>query len=178
VHPAYLALDLGPNPAMTAALIRDTAGSIDPTLRVDQFAWLDSLIRRMHLAEYLLAVGIMTMTLSVLFLSGAGIHALMSVTLNQRRREIGIRLALGAAPFKLVKGIFRRAMFGLAAGAACGVFFALLIRRLAPEGLVEFRLPGVIPAAVVLVILIGLLAAFGPVRRALRVDPNQTLRDA
>jgi ABC-type antimicrobial peptide transport system permease subunit len=77
-----------------------------------------------------------------------------------------------------VKGIFRRAAFGLAVGAAGGVLFALLIRRLAPEEVFEFRLPGVIPATAGLMILIGLVAAFGPVRRALRVDPNETLRDA
>jgi hypothetical protein len=177
VHPAYLAVDVGPNPATSAALVRDIAESVDPTLRVDEFASLDSLIRQTNTAQYLLAAAIAAITLSVLFLSAAGIHALISVILNQRRREIGIRLALGAGPYQLVNGIFRRAAFGLAAGAASGVLFALLIRRLAPDGLVEIRLPGVIPAAAAVVILIGFIAAFGPVRRALRIDPNGTLRD-
>jgi ABC-type antimicrobial peptide transport system permease subunit len=124
------------------------------------------------------ATAIAAMTLSVIFLSAAGIHALMSVILSQRRHEIGIRLALGAPSYQLVNGIFRRAAFGLAAGTAGGVVFALLIRRIAPVWLVEFRLPGVIPATAALIVLVGLVAAFGPVRRALRVDQNETLRDA
>jgi predicted permease len=178
VHPAYLALDIGPDPAKSSSRILDIAESVDPTLHVDQFASLDSLIRRTQMAEYLIAAAIGAMTLSVLFLSGAGIHALMSVILSQRRLEIGIRLALGAPPYQLVNNIYRRAAFGLAAGAAGGVLFALLLRRIAPAWLVEFRLPGVIPATAALMILIGLVAAFGPVRRALRIDPNETMRDA
>jgi putative ABC transport system permease protein len=178
VHPSYLALDVGSDPARASARILEIAGSVDPALRVDEFASLDSLIRRRHTAQYLLAGAIAVMTFSVVFLSGAGIHALMSVILSQRRREIGIRLALGAPQYQLVKDIFLRASFGLAAGSAGGVLFALLIRRNLPDGWVELQLPGVIPLTAAVMILIGLLAAFGPVRRALSVDPNETLRDA
>jgi predicted lysophospholipase L1 biosynthesis ABC-type transport system permease subunit len=163
-----LALDVGPDPHVSAESIQELARSVDPALRLDEFASLDSLIRQTHTAQYLLAAGIAAMTFSVLFLSAAGIHALMSVTLSQRRREIGIRLALGAPPYQLVKQVFQQAALGLAGGAAGGVLLALLIRRLAPEELVEARLPGVTPAAAAFMLLIGLVAAFGPVRRALR----------
>jgi predicted permease len=178
VHPAFLALDIGPDPTKSVSRVLEIAESADPTLHLDQFASLDSLIHRTNLAEYLVATGIAAMTLCVIFLSAAGVHALMSVILNQRRREIGIRLALGAPPYQLMNGIFRHAAFGLAAGAAGGILFAFLIRRIEPVWLVDFRLPGVIPMTAALMTLVGLIAASGPIRRALRVDPNETLRDA
>jgi hypothetical protein len=178
VDPAYLAIDLGPDPAKYASDILKIAESVDPSLHLDQFISFDGVLRRTHLAEYWMAAAITAMTASVILLSAAGIHALMSAILSQRRREIGVRLALGARPLQLVKNIFSRATFGLVVGATGGTLLAILIRRIAPEELFGFHLPGVIPATAVLMILIGLIAAAGPVRRALRIDPNETLRDA
>ena len=63
-----------------------------------------------------LAWGIGLVTMSVLLLSAAGIHALMSFTVAQRTREIGIRAALGAHPRRLLLGVFGRALRQLALG--------------------------------------------------------------
>ena len=76
------------------------------------------------------AAGIITIT--VLLLSAAGMHALMSFTIAQRTREIGIRSALGAQPRQLLLGVFGRAMRQLSIGLGCR--FADLVRRVVSGG--------------------------------------------
>lgn len=70
-----------------------------------------------------------TVTLSVLLLSAAGLYALMSFTVTRRRREIGIRMALGARPGRMLASIFARALWQIAAGVAVGVTAALVLHR-------------------------------------------------
>jgi ABC-type antimicrobial peptide transport system permease subunit len=150
---------------------------VDPALEVDQFVTLGSLMRRINAAQYYTAGSLGAMATIMIFLSAAGIHALMSVVLSQRRREIGVGVALGATPSRLLPDIFGHAALRLAAGAAGGILLALLLRSVAAEELADARLPGVIPSAAAVMIAAGLVAALGPVRRALRVDPNATLRN-
>ena len=104
-------------------------------------------------------------------------YALMSFTVKQRRREIGIRSALGAQPHRLLAGIFKRALGQLAAGASFGVLAAVLLGRYLPiEEMGGLNVPGVLPAAAAFMIVIGFLAAAGPARRGLRVEPTEALR--
>ena len=123
-----------------------------------------------------LAFGIVT--LSVLLLSAAGIYALMSFTVAQRRREIGIRAALGADPRRILAGIFARAL--ASAGDRCG--------RRSRHGGADVRgdhahsavtsAHGVVllPAVAVIMMAVGLVAAVGPARRGLRIDPTESLK--
>jgi len=82
--------------------------------------------RQMDLALRLVALVIASITLSVLLLSAAGI-ALMSFTVAQRKKEIGIRAALGADAKRLLISIFSRAAGQLGAGVAAGVVFAIAL---------------------------------------------------
>ena len=72
----------------------------------------------------LMAIAIIAVMTSVLLLSAAGIYAMMSFTVARRRREIGIRAALGADARRILAGIFRRAAAQLAAGVALGLTIA------------------------------------------------------
>jgi ABC-type lipoprotein release transport system permease subunit len=177
--PATLLLRLGQDPAAQVDRLRQIAIAIDPTLRVDDVRALDAIYREQAIGNNLGAFALAIVTLSVLLLSAAGIYALMSFTVNRRRREIGIRAALGAQPGRLLAAVFRRALRQLAAGAACGILAALLVRRTLP--IVEaggWEIPGVIPAATLLMMAIGLLAALGPSRRGLRIAPLDELRES
>jgi putative ABC transport system permease protein len=115
----------------------------------------------------------------VLALAAAGTYALMSFTVNQRRREIAIRIALGARSQKLLRGIFRHALRQLAIGAGIGLVFAILVQRYVPSTIFGgLDVPGVVPGAIALLVAIGLGASFAPARRALRTDPNACLNDS
>jgi len=161
-----------------AGRLLDMTTALDPTLRVEELRPLDAVFHQLLLANNLGSVALAAVTLSVLLLSAAGLYALMSLTVNQRRREIGIRSALGAQPRRLLAGIFRRALGQVAVGAVVGLLVALLLGYyLQIEALGGRNVPGIVPAAAVLMMVIGLLAAVGPARRGLRVEPTEALRD-
>ena len=177
-HPARLVLRVGPTAAGVAGRLLDMPAAIDPTLRVEEVFGLDQVYRERTQALRVAAVIVGALTLSVLLLSAAGLYALMSFTVTQRRREIGIRSALGAQPRRLLAGIFRRALGQVAAGAVVGVLAALYLDYYVPiEELGGRNIPGVVPAAAAFMIGVGLLAAAGPARRGLRIEPTEALRN-
>jgi putative ABC transport system permease protein len=111
-------------------------------------------------------------------LTGIGLYGLLSYAVGQRSREIGIRLALGARPWDVVRVIFGKTFVfvlpGIAAGLAVSIFIGQFLRSL---------LYGVSPAdqwanalGVVLVIIITAIATMLPAIRAARLDPSVTLR--
>ena len=178
IHPMSLALRLRSDTAGVTSRLREITAALDPALRVDAVRALDAIHRQHQQGNYLGAFALATVTLSVLLLSAAGMYALMSFTVNQRRREIGIRSALGAPPRRLLAGIFRRAVGQLAAGTLAGVLVAFLLDFYIPaEEAGGWNIPGIVPAAAGFMMVVGLLAATGPARRGLRIDPTEALRD-
>jgi ABC-type antimicrobial peptide transport system permease subunit len=114
---------------------------------------------------------------SVLLLSAAGIYAMMSFTVSRRRREIGIRTALGADARRVVTGIFGRAGAQLGAGIAVGLAIASAFEWLGPGGTMGDNALITLPSVVALMFSVGLLAAIGPARRGLAVQPTEALRE-
>jgi putative ABC transport system permease protein len=121
------------------------------------------------------------LALGIVLFSVAGIYTLMAFTVVQRRHEIGIRSALGASPLRLVLGIFRRVLVPVSAGVALGGLTALLLDfYLSPLLFVREGgrpLPWILPVAEAFILLVGIVAVFGPARRALGVDPVEALRE-
>jgi len=113
---------------------------------------------------------------SVMLLASAGIYSLMSFTVAQRRKEIGIRTALGADPAHILRAIFGRALWQMAAGAALGIVIAVLLEYATDGGLMKGNGGIVLPIITVVMLGVGLLAAAGPARAGLRVHPTEALR--
>ena len=107
-----------------------------------------------------------------------GIYGLMAHVVEQRRREIGVRVALGADPVGILRMVLGRATMLMVSGLAVGVAASALLERLVRAFLFEPQPhdPIVYGAAAVALLAAGLLAAFGPARRAARVDPLVALR--
>jgi ABC-type antimicrobial peptide transport system permease subunit len=115
---------------------------------------------------------------SVLLLSAAGIYAMMSFTIARRRREIGIRQALGADPLRLLSGIFARASAQLGAGVASGLILATAVAMaLSRSGRIGGHLVALLLSAAGVMMAVGLLAAAGPARRGLAVQPTEALKE-
>ena len=177
IHPAQLQLRLRGGPAGLAEHLRNVAASVDPTLHVDEVRTLADIYREHRFGDNLGAITIGAVTGCVLLLSAAGLYALMAFTVAQRRREIGIRSALGAQPRHLVASVFRRAFLQIGAGSAVGMFAAYLVGRYVPiEQIGGLPIPGILPGAAAFMLLVGVLASLGPARRGLRIDPIETLR--
>jgi ABC-type antimicrobial peptide transport system permease subunit len=107
----------------------------------------------------------------VLVLSASGIHALMSFIVARRTREIGIRVALGSPPQRIVSGIFARAFLQVALGILAGsVVVALKI----DFGSMTQVL--ILVGADTVMLIAGLVACALPLGRALAINPTDALR--
>jgi hypothetical protein len=177
IHPAHLQLRLRGNSVGLVERLRVIVASVDPTLHVDEVRTLAEIYREHRFGDNLGAAVIGAVTGSVLLLSAAGLYALMAFTVAQRRREIGIRSALGAQPGQLVAAVFKRTFWQLGAGCSAGLLAAGLARRFVPiEQVGGLSIPGILPAAAAVMLLVGALALLGPARRLLRIDPTEALR--
>ena len=107
-----------------------------------------------------------------------GIYGVISYTVSQRRREIGIRLALGAQPASVLHMLLRQgtnmALVGVTAGMGAGFALTRLMTSLLFG--VTAHDPMTFAAVATLLILVALLACYVPARRAMQVDPMVTLR--
>jgi predicted permease len=111
-------------------------------------------------------------------LAGIGVYGLLAYAVARRTNEIGIRMALGATAGRIVRMTLSEALAIVSAGIIFGVPLALWGRRLA-VGLIAGLESGVAASyaiGVVAIIAVALLAAYGPARRAARVNPMESLR--
>ena len=100
----------------------------------------------------------------------------MAFTVARRRREIAIRTALGAQPRRLLGGIFGKALRQISVGVALGVGAALLLDGAFDGALLQGRGGPLLGTTVMVMSVVGLLAALGPARRGLRVEPTEALK--
>jgi putative ABC transport system permease protein len=112
----------------------------------------------------------------VLLLSAAGMYALMSFTVSQRRREIGVRAALGAGAHQILTAVLARAAKQLALGVGTGLALVVVVDRVLGGEFMSSTGLLIIPATVVFMVIVEMIAAAGPVRHGLRIQPTEALR--
>jgi ABC-type antimicrobial peptide transport system permease subunit len=115
---------------------------------------------------------------TALILAVAGIYGVMAYTVTQRRREIGVRVALGASPGQVFRIILGQGLFTTAIGVAVGVVGALGLTRTLETLLFDVKPtdPPTFAAVVALLVGVAALACYMPARRATRADPVDALR--
>jgi putative ABC transport system permease protein len=180
VHPIRIAVHAKNNPAAMMSRLRVIASEIDPSMRLDGLMTLDkaSAVDRVALDFFLrILAGIGGVAL---ILATTGVYALMSFTVARRTSEIGIRLALGANPRRIVMSTFGRALLQITAGLIIGGIPAFaLAANLAPEiavgGGPRLAMWVCIGAAAFMATVTG-LACMLPARRALSIQPVETLK--
>lgn len=167
----------GTTPAAFAPRLREITVAVDPALRLGTTYSLDEMESQEQLAVRLVALVIGLVLLSVFLLSAAGVYALTSFTVTQRRREIGIRTALGAHPRQVLGSLFARVARQIAAGLVVGVAAAALVDRFSGGDVMGGRAAVLLPAFAAAMVVVALLAALGPARRGLRIQPMEALRE-
>ena len=176
-RPLVMGVRAAGDPAALAPAVRAIATELDVTLRPDDLGVLDDFVWRVDVPMVVIASTIASVVVLGLFLSAAGIFALMSVSVARRTREIGLRGALGATPARLLGHIFRRALILVGSGVAAGIGVLLLFAWLSPE-LDVAPIAGALLFTSAIMLTVGLLACAEPARRALRIQPTDALKES
>jgi putative ABC transport system permease protein len=166
-------------PEQMTGAVRAAVASVDPELPLFNTRTMEE---RVDLAmmdrrtPMLLAVGFATVAL---FLSAIGIYGTLSHQVSQRRREIGIRMALGAAAPSIFGMVLREGAMVVAAGTVLGLAGAFMLRQTMEAQLfgVGALDPGVLSGVAVVLVATALAACLVPARVAARTDPLQALGD-
>jgi putative ABC transport system permease protein len=166
------------DPELLAAAIRREARALDPELAFFDVATVEQQVGY-QLAARRASTGLLTLFAAfALGLAGLGVYALLAHAVSRSRRELGIRLALGADRATLVRHVAGRAVQLTLGGLALGILAALAAGRALSSQLVGISAVDPRPYALVGVVLVlaALLAALPPALRAARVDPQESLR--
>jgi len=165
-------------PESAAASLRAMLARIDPLQGVGEIRTLEEYVARASATPRFTAVLVGGFAAFALLLAGFGLFSVMAYSVAQRRREIGIRMALGAQPSDVRAMVVRQAIGMAAVGLAIGLAGALGSTRVLESLLFTVRPHDPATFAVVSAVLVGvmLLAAYLPAVRATRVDPLIALR--
>lgn len=164
--------------ASLAASIRRAVAAVDPLLPAGAIRTLDEL-RSRALADYRLPLQLVgAFSVLAVVLASLGLYGVGSNLVASRRRELGVRMALGATSGGVLRLILRDGLTIVAIGLAIGVPIALYLGRQLGELLygVDPTDPLTLAAVAATLGLVGLLASAIPARRASRVDPAQAIR--
>jgi predicted permease len=157
---------------------RRTLAALDPRLVVDQPMALDDAIGRGTAQRVFLARLLMTFAAVALVLAAVGLFGILSYVVTLRRKEIGIRIALGADRGSIRGMVLRQGIAVTALGIAFGLVGALALSRLIASLLFGTSPldPRVLAGAVLFMLLVAAAAAYFPARRATTVDPRLALQ--
>jgi putative ABC transport system permease protein len=166
------------DPAALATLVRDAIWSVDRDVPVYDIRRMSDIVARSLATRQFALVMLLSFATLALGLSVLGLYGVLSHAVAQRAPELGVRLALGATPARVLglvlgEGI-RLTMAGIVVGAFLGAAVARAMSRLL-FGIGAFD-PVTFAGAVGLLLLVALLASFVPARRAAQVDPMVVLR--
>jgi predicted permease len=165
-------------PESLAAGIRTALRPLDPNLPVTELQTLQGLVDKVVSPRRFLVILLSGFAGFALLLASLGIYALISYSVNQRTKEIGIRMALGASASRVTRGILTRTLLLALAGVAMGTLGSFAFSKW-----IEAQLfgttptnPAVFSGVSLLLCAVALVAAYVPARRASRIEPLQALR--
>jgi len=164
--------------AALAPAVRNVVWSIDHNIPVSDVTTMEQAETIATARPRFTLVLLAAFAAIALALAAVGVYGVMSYAVSRRVREIGVRLALGADPFTVMRMVVREGMTVAVAGAAVGVAGALLLTRSMASFLYGVRPSDPLTFVGVSGLLLGaaLLASFLPARRAARTDPLVALR--
>jgi predicted permease len=175
---AVVVKSMGADPLQLVPAIRGHVAAIDPNQPIHDVAAMTQVLYDDLAGTYVMSAILTTVALVALILSAAGVYGLVSYSVAQRRREIGVRMALGARPGSIVGMIVAHttrpvaigSLLGLVAAAALSLLFAAGVPELDPRDPVSYA------GVILMIIIAALLASLVPARRAASVNPIEALR--
>lgn len=172
----------GSNPTALLGAVRRAIRDVDPALRPVDVATTEQMVSRSLARPRFLTLLLGLFAALALVLGAVGLYGMLSYLVTLRRREIGIRMALGARPGDALQLALGRALWLTSTGIAAGLVAGLVLSRLL-EGMLSGVLyevshfdPWAFVAGPLGLLVVALLAALWPALRAGRVDPAEALR--
>ncbi|HKG48695.1 MAG TPA: ABC transporter permease [Pyrinomonadaceae bacterium] len=174
----------GGDPASLIAAVRNTIRGLDPKIPVADVQTLGDYFSVGLYPFRMLAVVMGGCGVMALLLASLGIYGIISYSVAQRTRELGIRMALGALQKDILRMVIGQGMAVVIPGLALGLLLSFALTRLLTSSLLELELPLPVSATdpltfagvTMLLALVALLACYIPARRATQVDPIEALR--
>jgi putative ABC transport system permease protein len=162
-----------------ASMIRSAVRGVDPRLGVDlnQQSMVELISASVARPRFNMVV-LTAFAIVALALATVGIYGILSHAVTQRTREIGIRIAIGASPSRVLAAVLRQSLTLTGTGAAIGLLVAAAVTRYLESMLFELAPldPPTFAGVAALFLLVALLASYLPAARASRVDPLVALR--
>ncbi len=167
------------SPARMAGALRQALAEVDPAVPLREILTLDREVETSLWQERLVALLSAFFGGAAALLAGIGLYGSLACSVEQRRREIGIRVAVGARLVHVVRALCGPIAPAIALGAAAGLAASAFLLRLTERLLYGVRPldPLSLALAIVLVCLSAAAAAVPPARRASRIDPASALRE-
>ena len=167
------------DPAMHFQAVRNEISTMDAVVPVDNLFTLSDIFARVIGRYRTSAMLVGLLALLALLLAATGLYGVLSYQVAHRTRELGIRVALGAAPATVVARFVGRGLVLAAAGVAVGIVAALIGSRLVSSFLFGVQSRDALTFTVVPILLMAVaaVASFLPARRAGQVDPMVALRE-
>jgi predicted permease len=167
------------DPAMAARLIQNALRQVEPDVAAATAGAASVMLAGAHVVARVGAILATAMGLLTLVLAMVGLYGIQSHLVAQRTREVGVRMALGAARRQIELMMLRQGYRPVVEGILLGLFFGAVVRTII-RAYVNAPIQPIDPVAFTLVpiplILAALIACYAPARRASRVDPNEALR--
>ncbi|HXA51987.1 MAG TPA: ABC transporter permease, partial [Candidatus Acidoferrum sp.] len=174
----FLVRTIGANPLALAASLRREIPNARPEFRVSNIRTQAELVLAQTVRERLLAMLAMFFAVVALLLAGIGLYGVLDYSVIQRRREIGIRIAIGAKPVdiarRVIGDVFPVVLGGSVLGLVLGVGSVRYVETLLYQ--VKATEPGRLAMPWVIVFVAAMLAALPAVIRAVRINPIANLR--
>lgn len=158
--------------------VREQVAALDRDLPLDSVRSLDEVVSQSAYAFNLFGALFSLFGLAALILASAGIYGVIAFSVQQRTREVGIRMALGAERGKVLSLLMWQGARQLAFGLVVGLLLAWGISRLLSGTLFQVNAgdPGIFLGVVLVLTAIALFACFVPAHRAAQVDPQVAIR--
>jgi putative ABC transport system permease protein len=175
---AYWVIKTSGRAAGLDRLLHDTVQNIDPNVAVGAARPMSEFLAAALASRRFSLLLIASFAAAALFLAAAGLYAVISYGIQQRNREIGVRLALGATRTTILAMIFKEGAVLVVAGIFGGLAIALTLARLVASQMygVNERDPFSFAAVGLTLAVVSFLACAVAARRAVNIDPNVSLR--
>jgi predicted permease len=166
------------DPELFMANISRALAQLDPNLPVENLKTLPQQIRDNVFLDRFISVLSTAFACLATLLAAIGLYGVLAYTVSQRTREIGVRMALGAAPERVRAMVLRQVGQMTIVGGAVGLVGAVSLGRLAASLLYELKGwdPAVLAGSTALLTLVAFGAGLIPARRASQVEPMRALR--